>query len=273
MKRIRSTLFFCLIASAVFVHGAYALEFTQGIPNGLGGSLMLSQPSLFSLGRVSDAGLEQREAVVTFGGNRKFDLKEFDQYLLAAGLRYDRLEFGLLLSSFGQSDLYAERAGQAMLGYHLAAFSAGVTLSGMRIEFGEPFDDLSFGTVGLTAAWRSEHLCVAASLDNLTKPEPAEGSVPYPMTFSGYAEFHQSERFSLTGTIETNDEKTSFGFGQRLRVSEYGELLLGLSTEPVQYGGGINLFWERFALTYAASYHSDLGLSHTVSLLTRFKLR
>jgi hypothetical protein len=273
MKTIRSTILLVLLLLATPSRSAFCFEFTQGIPNGLGGSLVLSQPSLFSLGSISDAGLGPHNAAVAFGGNRRFDLKEFDQYLLAAGLRYDQLEFGLLLSSFGQSDLYAERGGQAMLAYHLVSFSVGVTASGMRMEFGEMFDDLSFGTIGLTAGWHSEHLLLAASLDNLTEPAPAEGSIPYPLTFSGYAEFRQSERFSLTGKIETSDEKTALGFGQRLRLSEYGELLLGLSTEPVQYGGGINLFWEKFVLTYAVSYHPDLGLSHTVSLLTRFKLR
>lgn len=141
------------------------------------------------------------------------------------------------------------------------------------MEFGGGFDNLSAYTFGLTATWRSKYIIGSIAVDNLTEPKPSEMSTEYQRVVSLFGEYRNGEKFSLTGKAMIENEEVEFGFGQRLQLSPHGELLLGVSTGPFQYGGGVNLFWKQFGLVYAVAYHPDLGLSHTVSLLTLFRMQ
>jgi hypothetical protein len=250
-----------------------AFDILRGVPNGLGGSLVLSRNSIFSITQTATGNVKDGEAIAAFAANRKFDLKEFDQYVAGFGVRYANIYSGMLLSSFGQSDLYAEKSGQLLVAYQKDSLIVGGTVSGMILEFGGGFDNLSVYSFGLTAGWRSRYVLLSIAADNLNEPKPSDNSAAYPRRSSVYGEFRSTDRFSLTGRVSIERDETEFGFGQRLQLSQYGELLLGVSTEPFQYGGGVNLFWKQFTLVYAVSYHPDLGLSHTVSLLTLFRVK
>lgn len=272
MKLIRLLVFSSLIILSA-QSTLYSLDLLRGLPNGLGGSVALSRNSIFSITQTASGSLKNGEGIAAVAANRKFDLKEFDQYALGLGLHYKNIHTGLLLSSFGESDLYAEKSGQLLVAYQKDSLIVGGTISGMLMEFGGGFEDLSVYTFGLTAAWRSKYIIASIVADNLTEPKPSDNSAAYPRFVSVYGEYRSGEKFSLTGKVSIENDKTEFGFGQRLQLSPHGELLLGVSTEPFQYGGGVNLFWKQFGLLYAVSYHPDLGLSHTVSLLTLFRIQ
>lgn len=272
MKHIRLLVFTSLILLST-QSNLYSFDLLRSLPNGLGTSVALSRSSIFSITQTASGSLKSGEGMVAVAANRKFDLKEFDQYAIGIGLHYKNIHTGLLLSSFGESDLYAEKSGQLLVAYQKDSLIVGGTLSGMMMQFGGGFDNLSVYTFGLTATWRSKYIIASIVADNLTEPKPSDNSTAYPRVISMFGEFRNGEKFSLTGRTTIENDNPAFGFGQRLQLSPHGELLLGVSTEPFQYGGGVNLFWKQFGLLYAVSYHPDLGLSHTVSLLTLFRIQ
>ena len=132
------------------------------------------------------------------------------------------------------------------------------------------------GTVALNyqgrgATYRSHYLFGAISVENLTSPKLYADAVPYHPVYSGFVELRGLGAYSLTAAVTL--EKTEiprYGVGQMVDVTTYGSIFWGLSTSPLQFGGGLQVKQLGGRISYAVSYHPTLGISYTAALAYAF---
>jgi hypothetical protein len=248
-----------------------AFEFATGRGTGLGRTVILSRSSASTLVSVPMGGITPGEVKLELGANRKFGMKDLDQAFVAVAYRYRQFTSSLGLSQFGYSDLYSERTVKAGVAWHTDSLTIGTTLSALLVYFGGHYDRLSAATFGVGASYRTSRVMGAIIADNLTSPRLDKNSPAINPTYSVYVEVLGQSSFSITGrmTLEKT-ERPQFALGQRTEISERGALFWGLSTAPLEYGGGIEVTVNNKHICYAASYHPTLGLSHSLSLSFEF---
>jgi hypothetical protein len=61
-------------------------------------------------------------------------------------------------------------------------------------------------------------------------------------------------------------QKPRFSLGQRILLAGTSALLIGISTSPLQYGGGLELGIKQGGISYDAAYHPVLGLTQTITV-------
>jgi len=244
-----------------------AFEFITGRGIGLGQSVILSRSSASELVSTPSEGISDGEMKLEFSVNRKFEIKDLDQAFIAAAYRCRRFSFTLGLSQFGYSDLYSERTAKTGVAWHVNSFTVGTTLSAMLVYFGGGYKSLSAATFGMGVSYKTPKVIVAVTADNLSSPRLDPNSPPINPKYSVYLEVLGEGSYSLTGraTLEKT-ERPQFALGQKIDVSQRGALFWGLSTGPLQYGGGVEVTFPKSRISYAASYHPVLGFSHSGSL-------
>jgi len=264
MRRILSALIGFLLLPPC---GAHSFELMTGRQAGLGGTFILSASSASEIVNLSSGSLAEGRIIIESGFRREFELKEFEQLFLAAAGRKGMFTFAAGLSQFGYRDFYAERTGRLMLGYQSDSLSVFSTLSTRLLSFGGRYPGLNAITAGVGAAWRTRYLIAAFSADNLTSPSMT-GSADRKTQpkYDLFAELRGRGAFSVTGrlTIEKG-YKPQHALGQKIDLADGAALTWGISTEPLQYGGGLLMDYRTGAITYAVSIHPVLGISHTIS--------
>lgn len=253
-------------------YGASGFDPVTDIADGMGNTVVLAQPSALELLSVPVAGIDDGDLMVESGYDRKFGMKELDRVYLAAARRFGPVTAALGISQFGQSDLYAEKVARLAVAYRFDSLSVGASLSGMIVEFGGGYDDLSGVTVGAGCGYRTRRLKTALMIENLTTPRLHTGSPEVNVVSSIHLELLGPGPYSVTGRVTLErTEKPQFGLGQKIRISKRGSLFWGVTTAPGTYGGGVEVNYKSYLITIAATYHSTLGLSHHVALsLVRF---
>jgi hypothetical protein len=163
--------------------------------------------------------------------------------------------------------LYSETTGKFSLAYHQSALSVGVSASGMLVEFGGGYENLSMSTLGLGVSYRFRRYFIAAVSDNLTSPRLHDQAVKTSPVHSLYAEFKGKQSYSITGraTFERG-QGAQLAIGQQVFISYSSAVFWGLSTEPLKYGGGLELGIGDSRISYAFSNHPALGFTHTISV-------
>ncbi|HUV31642.1 MAG TPA: hypothetical protein VMY05_11210 [Acidobacteriota bacterium] len=246
---------------------AGAFEFMTSDGPGMGSSIMLSESSASVLVSVPTGSMVPGEWQVQMGASRKFDLSDLDRAFIAAAYRWRALTTSLGLMQFGQRDLYAERTLKWSLAVRRDSVSVGLSVSGMMVDISGGYGQLRAATIGAGASYRGGRWFVCAVGDNLTSPKLYEGSVARRPNYSLYGEFVGKASFSVTGRAAFQDtEKPQFALAQRLRLSGGSTIFWGVSTAPLTYGAGLELFVKRIWISYATSVHPVLGFSHTVAL-------
>ena len=249
---------------------ATAFEFVTTHGLGMGETAMLSRSSASSLVSLPAGGIKPGEWLVETGYSRRFEMRDLDRPFVAAAYRRQRLSAAVGLSQFGRGDLYAEKTLKSTLVYQLDSVSVGVSLSGMMVDIGGGYGGLRAATFGLGAAYRSGRWFVAIAADNLTSPRLAENSVAMEPVYSLYGELIGKGSFSVTGRATLQDcERPQYGLGQWLRLSGESAFFWGISTAPLEFGGGIELHILDAAISYATSVHPVLGFSHTIAVAYR----
>lgn len=267
--RIAILLFLPLWSTAFSASG---FDPAADIADGMGNTVVLAQPSALELLSVPVAGIDDGDFKIESGYSRKFGMKELDRVYLAAARRFGPVTAALGISQFGQSDLYAEKLGRLAVAYRFDSLSVGASLSGMIVEFGGGYDDLSGVTVGAGCGYRTRRLKTALMFENLTTPRLHTGSPEVNVLSTLHLELLGPGPYSVTGRVTLErTEKPQFGLGQKIRISKRGSLFWGVTTAPSTYGGGIDVNYRSYLITFAATYHSTLGLSHHVAVsLVRF---
>ena len=244
---------------------AFDIETGRGIGQGRTVSLAASTPT--ELLRVTSGSLQAGEWSFQTGYSRSYELSELDQLFLAGAYRYRFISAAIGFSQFGENGLYTEKTGRLSLSVGRGPYSIGTMFSGILVEVGEDYEDLNAVTFGFGTSFRSERVMVGVSLDNLNSPRLYETAVPFNPQYNVFAEVIGHASFSLTGrmTLEEN-QKPQLALGQRIALADRSYFFWGLSTEPLEYGAGVDLSVDRFMFTYALRNHPSLGYSHTISI-------
>ncbi len=263
MKRTVLTIIVVLAASSQIA----AFDFIRGQGNGMGQTVMLSHSSPTTLVNVPSGGLSPGEWRIETGYNRMYDLSELDQFFLAGAYRYRWLIFSLGVSNLGQSDLYSELTGKLGVAYRYDSLSVGLTVSGRKLDFGGGYGSLNAITMGAGASYRTKRFYAAVIGDNLIPPSFHPNAVKENPYFSLYGEFMGKESFAVTGRITMEkDQDVQLALGQKIFVSDYGSLFWGIGSNPLEFGGGLEIVYNNSYISYAFSSHPVLGLSHTISV-------
>lgn len=238
--------------------------------NGMGQTVSIRQSSASDLLTLPTGALNSRDWLLETGYNRQFELKDFDQFFIVGASRYKSFTAAFGLQQFGSADLYREQTMKLALGYSYDSLTVGMSWSGMQIDFGDG-EDFYFraSTIGAGASYRTRLFYFGLAADNLTSPKLYEYAVPIEPIYSLYTEVIGLQSFAVTGRITWEKfQKPQLALGQRVALAERSSFIWGISTEPLTFGGGIELYVAKAAITYAANYHPVLGLSHTVTVAT-----
>lgn len=263
---VRSTLAAVGLIS-VLVSAAAAFDFPQSHSAGAGGVTILSHASPSDMIALPGTVAEHFAVGFESGYLRQYDLKDLDRLYVAAAGTYRRFFGGIGLAQFGISDLYAEKTVKATAGYRLGEFTAGGSISAMRVEFGGNYGSASLITFGLGAGYTNGRFRAHVSGDNLTNPKMFDVSEPVRRRGSAIAEWSTAKRLAtVIAATKVEKESVKYSIGQRIPLARGSALYWGVSTRPVEYGGGVDIATKIFTLTYGAKIHPVLGLTHSVSI-------
>jgi hypothetical protein len=263
--KIRALLAILIFAAVCQSARGFDLITSRG--SSTGGNVVLARQFPTDLLSVPVGGLGDRQWRIETGFARTFDLKDLDQGLIAAAARKGRFGFSIGASQFGQRDSYTEQTAKGALMYCRGSLTGGVTASYYRVSFGGIYAPLASTGVGAALAWRHTHVVVAISGDNLNKPTLYRESVPFQPKYVAQVECISNPQFSTLGKVTLQEsERPQFGLGQRIGIGPRHAVLWGISTAPLVYGGGLELWFSRMSVCYAATYHPVLGLSQTLTI-------
>lgn len=259
---------FVIAAAAVLLSvSAAAFDLPTPREQGMGRTLLLSEGGALTVLRAPTFTLNEREWTIEAGGVRRFEIGDLDEVMAAGAYRYRRLCGAVGIGQFGDADLYAETTVQGMVGYQIGRFGMGLNWSGRWLRFGGGYQGLNAATVGLSLSYRIDRLYVAMVGDNLTRPRLYDGGIPYGRTTSLYAEWRGEGAYQLTGSAIFEEEQTPrFGLGQRFELAREAAVFWGVATDPLTWGAGIDIMKGGARVTYAASYHPVLKLTHALSV-------
>lgn len=262
--------FGCLQASAFDLPGSRSWS--------TGGALPLSDPSASTVVRMPWLADSPGHLKVELLFGRQYEIPEFTEGGLATSLSFGHAALSFGAAQFGDPNLYSETTFRWGGGVWHGRFGAGGCLSYRRIEFGqsdavaiEAVDALS---LDLGAAARMGRLSLSGLAANINRPRLSEHSSAVEPRYTLFAELVGLSVFSLTARLTAEDhQRPQFGLGQMVTPSRDLRLLWGLSTNPIRFGGGMELRWRELVIGYDADYHLDLGLSQMVSLAYRLQIR
>ncbi|MCM2271575.1 MAG: hypothetical protein NDJ18_03345 [candidate division Zixibacteria bacterium] len=252
----------CVMASPVM-----AFEFLTNRATGMGQASLLSSPSPSELVNLPSGRIALGEYRVETALNRAFDLKDFDQFMLAGAWRKGRLGFAAGFSQFGNSELYSEQIAKLTVFTHYDSLTFAAGGSFMKVAFGGGYEGLSAGTLHLGVAYQRNWLTASAGADNLTSPSLNDGSPKYQPIYTVQAEYRGRQPLSIVGRLQVEQNETArFSLAQHLALGQAAAVMFGLVTAPVQFGGGIEISHKGAILTYSMAVHPVLGLSQTISV-------
>jgi hypothetical protein len=136
-----------------------------------------------------------------------------------------------------------------------------------QVEFGGNYGRFNTSTFGAGVGYTGKRLRALLTADNLTRPKLFGAAEPYPLTGSLHLEWKTTRSLSTTvRATKIENESVGYGLGQRIPLSGGSALHWGVSTHPVEYGGGVDIGTRWFTFTYSARIHPVLGFSQNVSI-------
>jgi hypothetical protein len=258
---------FVLILMVVMPSLLSAYSFDGGRPVGMNGAVLLSNPSVSDLHVCPVSLIEDKQLFGESGFCRKFELRDLDQVYGGAAYRQGRYTGNIAFSQLGRSGYYTEKLLKGGVSAIIDPFMIGVTLSGTMLEFGDHDDSYNAIAVGLAAGYNFKRYHLALVVDNINEPKIASSSPADKRTYNVYAEIEGPSVYSFCGrlTLEENN-KPRAAVAQYIRLLDKNALFWSISNNPQMYGGGVEIAYLGFKLTYSASYHPTLGLTHAISL-------
>jgi len=246
--------------------GADAFDLITPRAQGMGRTAPLSYPSAAWQVNLPARGLAVGDWRMEGGYNRRFDLADLDHLFLAGATRWRQWTFAVGVSQFGNTDFYAEQLLKGSLAFSYDSLSIGTSISALQVQLGNDYGRLRAVTAGIGLSYRNRRLLVAVTVDNLTRPTLTKNSEKYNQVYSLYTELAGQGAYSLTGRVTLEElQAPQFALGQIIRLSRRGSFFWGISTAPLEFGGGLEVYIPSGSLSYATSVHPVLGFSHTVS--------
>jgi hypothetical protein len=258
-----------LVACLLIATSALALEPITPESRGLGGSVVLSEPSASTLAFVPGGSMPFNQWTFDASFDRRYELNDLDQLAISGAYQFTPVILSLAFSQFGETDLYTEWSTRLGASVRIDSLSVGLYMTNMIIGAGGYYNKLRYTTLGAGASFRTTYVLAAITADNLTSPKPIESAAPIEPDYTVYIEARRgpASTYSLTGHVTMEDgQKPQYGVGQKVAVSKLGSLMMGVSTAPFEFGGGVVVNFSGFSLTWTVNNHPDLGLSYTVGL-------
>lgn len=197
---------------------------------------------------------------------RQYELSDLDRVYLAGSYARRSVALAVGVSQFGKSSLFAEQRAKISLHYRISNFTAAVSGSALRQQFGGGYESLQASTVGVGIGWSNRQTAVAVSGENLTSPWLVEGITEKPLVQLEASRQLASGLVSSAGVRMQSSLAPRWHLGQAIDISENARIGWQIETRPLVYGAAFRLVPERFLLQYAVSIHPTLGLSHLISL-------
>jgi hypothetical protein len=243
---------------------AYDLPTSRSL--GLGGTVVLSEARPSEMLKVPNGWMQPGQWAVETGYDRRFELSDLDQFFVAAAGRYRSISVAFGASQFGSADLYAEQTVSLVAAASRYRVTAGLGVSARRLQFGDGYDALTAHSFSVGLSYRTNRIEVGLSADDLLATrfyDPVEESRT---AVSGYWEVAGHRSFSVMGRLTLSERyRPQLAIAQRISLSRRSFFFWGLSSEPTQFGAGIELPIGSTSISYAGSYHPVLGFSFTVS--------
>lgn len=260
--------FVCAALLQLSLSPAGAIDFPNSHDMALGGTPQLSNCAPSTLVNAPGCRIENYLLGLEIGYDRRYDLSDLDHLFVVGAVRHGRFSGALGLAQFGQSELYAERTTKASATYSVRAISFGLTATLFQVEFGRNYGRFHATTFGAGLGYTGKRLRALLVADNLTRPRLMPTAEAYSMQGSLNLEWKTSRNLSTTTrVIKVENSAVRYGLGQRIPLTGNSALLWGISTSPLEYGGGIDIGTRWISFTYAAKIHPVLGFSHNVSIL------
>ena len=260
---------FIIAIIAIMATSVVAYDFHVGRQSGLGGTVLLSSPSASEALTCPTGLLNRDEIIFETGYQRKYELSDLNKVFVAAGYRYRNFSAVAGFSQFGKSDYYTEQLIKSAVTYDYSRFNFSLLVSEklLKITGAETKWSLNAAALGLAGGVNCDKYHLGLVIDNLNQPKLDKNGVADDIIYNIYAEIEGSPQFSMTGraAFEKN-EKPNLSLGQYVRLYQHNALFWGVSNNPLAYGGGFEVKYSHWGLTYAVEYHPVLGFSHNVSL-------
>lgn len=259
----------CFLAVLLTPIMAFAYELPAGRQIGLGGGILLSSPQAVDMLACPTGVGFNGQMLFGAGYVRQFELSDLDRVYAAGGYRYNNVIIYAGFSQLGRIDYYMEQIIRGVIGYNYNNITLAVNVSSKIIEIGsgERKTDLSAVALGFSAGinYGKYHLGIVG--DNLNNPVLDENRDGDNKLLSVFGEIEGPSSFSLIGKVELEEnEKAIYSIGQYFYLPGEHAIYLGIQSDPVMYGGGLDLSFAGFGITYAAKYHTALGMTHNISL-------
>lgn len=234
---------------------------------GMGRTTLLTRPTPTDLINSPSRPIDTTKLRFEAGYHRRFELADLDNVFLAGSYYRKKITIAFGASQFGNAELYAEQLLKGSVAYHLSSFTLAGTLSAMQIQIGEGYGVLRAATYGVGAAWSRRNLHISVGFDNLSRPTLSDTGIPVTRNATLLAEFERPGSYSITARLRSEwGNKPQFGLGQMIRLSGRSSFFWGIGTAPLEFGGGFEIEIPIGAISYAASVHPVLGMSHVVTM-------
>lgn len=258
---------YILVALATMSTVAIGYDMIDSRALGLGRTVDLDAPSPTSLLRAPSSALKSDDWMIETGYHRRFELADLDDLFVVGAWRKKSFTLAFGASQYGKTDLYAEQLLKGTALFHWRDFTLGGTLSAMQVKIGDGYGDLRAASFGFGLGYRRGIVRLAFTADDLGSPSLAVGSLEEPREYRLYAQVMSHKSYSFTGLVDWEaGEKTQLGLGQIIKLSRNASLFWGIASEPLEYGGGLEIKIPVGAVTYATSVHPTLGFSHTITV-------
>ena len=267
MRQYRCRVLIATLFALVFVARPHAFEYPSSHAMSTGGITVLSHPSPTDI--VANPGLPMPEYSLgsEFGYVQQYDLRDLDRLFLVGAAKYKSFTGGIGLAQLGKSELYSEKLIKGTLSYLVKDFCIGGSVSFLQVEFGGNYGRFTSATMGAGVGYTRGPFRAHLSGDNLTAPKLFSSADPYQRVGKAVFEWETPRHLStLVQATKTEKEQVRYGIGQRIPLKAGSALYWGVSTRPLEYGGGVDIGARWFTLTYAAKIHPVLGFSQTVSV-------
>ena len=271
MKSLKSKIAILFLIGITFPSEPDAIDFRTGAVAGVGSSIILSRPSATGLVELPGLRIVDGYIALETGYERRFRMSELEEVFVAAAYQRSNISLAFGLSQFGHTDFYAERTGKLSLAWFFNSVAVGGSISGREVNTGIKQDPLNTYAFGFSLSWRHDNYYLAMEIDDINRPKLHDSALPYNRKYDFYAELSGKQAFSLLLRASLEEtEKPDFTLGQLFDVSEQGSLFWFVTTEPLEYGGGIRTNFSGVSSAYSVSYHPILDLSHSISFAYTF---
>ncbi len=261
--------FYVIICSLLLAGSALAQEFEFGRRVGLGNTIMLSKPQASEFVSCPVALVQEGTMLFDAGYLREFELADLDNVFASGVYRYNDITFSLGFSQIGRADYYTEQIIRGSVGYIYKDISLALLTSGKLLNISTTAGDIKLSAFGLGLAsslnYGKYHFAFVCK--NLNRPTLETGLEGEPRSCDFFAEIEGSKLLSVTGGIflEENEDPI-FSIGQHFSLPGNHALFIGIQSDPIIYGGGLDISYAGFGITYAVNHHTVLGFTHNISL-------